>query len=268
MQWVVTFWGLGDDVERLASLGLGPTKASVAILDDGALAVSVETTGESPAHDDHAFADRLQSEIEDRVDRACGVLSIIHGFEFRGVRHRRTYSIDAAGERLEFFSIGINPSVMTWELYAKQYRREVGVEPERPEALDAVGALDPSHAQDVGQRHPTVARGLQLLTRAFRDSDEGFDWVAGYAALEVVDDLLRVDHQDGEELGLWNKDERSAFTTTANSPLVLGLRSRHGRLTKADGSPHRPPREWMNDYEGAWFIRGVYARLLGVLELS
>jgi hypothetical protein len=84
------------------------------------------------------------------------------------------------------------------------------------------------------------------------EGDEEIDWVAGYAALEIIKQDLQRREMDGRALRWWTRRELDNFKATANSPEVLGVRARHGKdsgVTKAR----------MTSKQAAWFVRRVTA---------
>lgn len=97
--------------------------------------------------------------------------------------------------------------------------------PALPEGIDVVNALEFEPVMTLAKDHPDVARVLHLVDLMLV-GDEDIDWVAGYAALEIIDQDLRARQVDGHALGWWTKAERGRFHATANSPEALGVRAR------------------------------------------
>ncbi len=109
----------------------------------------------------------------------------------------------------------------------------------------------------LAEAHADVARVLHLLDLMLVGNEE-IDWVAGYAALEIIEQDLRARGVDGHALGWWTKAERQRFKATANSPEALGYRARHGKRSGLAEAR-------MTAKGASWFVRRATAHWLTYL---
>jgi hypothetical protein len=87
------------------------------------------------------------------------------------------------------------------------------------------------------------------------EGDDEIDWVAGYSALEVIEQDLKSRSLDGPQLGWWTAKERDNFTATANSVEALGFHARHGKRFGLEEAR-------MTSKDAGWFVRRVTASWL------
>jgi hypothetical protein len=126
-----------------------------------------------------------------------------------------------------------------------------------PARLDVINTLTYRPVMALAEGLPDVGRVLHLIDLMLV-GDEEIDWVAAYAALEIIEQDLRERGVDGHGLGWWTNAERKRFRATANSPEALGYRARHGKrsgMTEAG----------MTSKEANWFVRRVTAHWLTYL---
>ena len=123
--------------------------------------------------------------------------------------------------------------------------------PAPPARIDLLRALDLAAVTDLTETNPDAGRVLHLVYLML-EGDQEIDWVAGYAALEVIEQDLSTRDIDGQALGWWTRTERGNFRATANSAEVLGFRARHGKR-----SGLTEPR--MTSKDASWFVRRVTA---------
>ncbi|MBK6956721.1 MAG: hypothetical protein IPH27_15205 [Actinomycetales bacterium] len=125
--------------------------------------------------------------------------------------------------------------------------------PKLPDGLQDVTALDLAEAVDLAARLPNVARVLRFV-ELMLVGDEGIDWAAGYAALEVVEQSAADQQVSGQQLGWWTRLDRERFRQMASSSEAAGMTSRH------PGRRYEAPKVPMSASEGAWFVRTAVAR--------
>jgi hypothetical protein len=146
------------------------------------------------------------------------------------------------------------------EDFANLVERLTGTRPALPEGVDVVEAVDLAGAVKLAAGNADVARALRLVDLMLEGDDE-IDWVAGYSALEVVEEDLKARGLNGRALGWWTKSEYKDFAATANSVEALGEYARHGkRFGLAEAR--------MTRVQASWFIRRVVAHWLAYLPGS
>ena len=249
MHWLVTLSAAPDDVARLVSelpneVALDPSDAKkllVTLTDpEGA------TTGSEAPH-------AAKAAIDGFVERLNGLGKLRWGRVFEGVSVTTIKALDPTGrEHLHVF-VGRAVDHMLPEDFADMVERLGHPRPDPPEGWETIKALDLQAVSDLARTDARVIRALRLVELSIEG--EEFDWVTGYAALEVVEEDALDRGYDGQALGWWSRNERRDFKATANSPDVLGHRARHGAMTGL-------PSARMSEGEAVWFVRRVVARWL------
>jgi hypothetical protein len=177
---------------------------------------------------------------------------------FKGLSIKAIKSFDSTGRAAQQVFTGIAYDHMLPEDYADMVERLGHPRPPLPEGLDVVNALEFEPVMTLAEDHPDVARVLHLIDLMLV-GDEEIDWVAGYAAMEIIEQDLGARAVDGHALGWWSNAERARFKATANSPEALGTRARHGKrsgLTEAR----------MTSKDAGWLVRRVAAHWLTYLQ--
>lgn len=243
MRWLVILSASKADVERLRLADIDGITANPD--DPSELLLTTEISD-----DDGGVA---RTEIEAFVDRINGVGRLRWGRVFEGVSIQKTISFDGDGQATVVWVDAASAHLLP-EDFANLAEALGLPRPPMPKGLEIIEALDLAAVAALAETAPQAMRGIHLVDLMLRGHDE-IDWVAGYAALEVVEQDLRHRGFDGPALGFWNKKELRGFKATANSPEVLGYRARHGKdsgLTEAR----------MATVDASWFIRRVVASWL------
>jgi hypothetical protein len=173
------------------------------------------------------------------------------GRAFEGVSVSKIQTVDSEGRMGQRVFIEPAYDHMLPEDFADMVERLGHPRPALPAGLDVINSLGGEAVTTLAATNPEVARVLHLVVLMLKGDDE-IDWVAGYSALEVIEQDLRGRGLDGQALGWWTKKERNDFTATANSVEVLDFRARHGRrfgLAEAR----------MTSKEASWFVRRAAA---------
>jgi hypothetical protein len=246
VRWIATLSGSRQDIERLAAElpDLSPVEDAprelLLELDDP----EGDATGGDVPH-------AAKAVIDASVRRINGFGRLRWGRTFEGVDVSKIVSIDPEGRTTHRAFAERGAGHMRFEDFANMVERLGEPRPEPPAGLDVINALEAEAVTTLAATNPEVARVLHLVDLMLA-GDEEIDWVAAYAALEVIEQDLANRQVDGQALGRWTGAERGRFTGTANSAALLGFRARHGRLGD-------PPKKSMTSKEASWFIRRVAA---------
>lgn len=243
MRWLITLSARAADVERLLSK---PVEGLSANRDDQSqlLLTLHDPEGDAVGEDaPHA----AKAKIDAFVDRLNGVARLQWGRVFEGVSITAIKSFDETGHATQRVFVGAAVDHMFPEDFADMVE-ELGYDrPPMLKGIEIVNGLDFAASISLAETHPEVMRAIHLVDLMLQGDDE-IDWAAGYAALEVVEQDLRVRGLDGQALGWWTRQESRNFKATANSPDVLGYSARHGKrsgLTVAR----------MTTKDAGWFVR-------------
>jgi hypothetical protein len=189
--------------------------------------------------------------IDVYVRRTNGFGRLRWGRAFAEVEISGLRTVDAAGRETQMVFPGTAQAYLPWEQFADMVEQLGYSRPEKPVGLDAIDALDGEAVVALAEANPAVARVLRLVELMLMGDDE-IDWVAGYSALETIEQDLADRGLNARELGCWSRSERRRFDATANSPEVLGTRARHGKrsgLTEAR----------MTSNDASWLVRRAAA---------
>ncbi|MEK6327613.1 MAG: hypothetical protein AABM66_08860 [Actinomycetota bacterium] len=226
MRWLVTLSGSRRDVELLTGESLDE-RLSVDQDDPSRLLLELQdpegdVTGSDAPHAAKAPIDAFVQEVN-----SFGRLR--WGRTFEGFSVTKITSFDSAGHAAQYAFAGTAHDHMLPEDFADMVERPGHPRPKLPAGIEVVNALELAPVMELAEAHPDVGRVLHLIDLMLV-GDEEIDWVAGYAALEIIDQDLRARGVDGHARGWWTKAERTRFNATANSPEALG-RSRSSRET-------------------------------------
>ena len=253
MRWLIALSVRTADIERLLSEpveGLSPNPD-----DPSQLLLTLYDPEGDAANEDASHA--AKTEIDAFVNRLNGVGRLRWDRVFEGVSIAAIKSFDETGHATQHVFAGAATGHMLPEDFADMVERLGYDRPPMPKGVEIVNALDFAASISLAETHPEVMRAIHLVDLMLRGDGE-IDWVAGYAALEVVEQDLRVPGLDGQALGWWTRQESGNFKATANSPDVLGYSARHGKrsgLTEAR----------MTSKDASWFVRRVVASWLTYL---
>lgn len=247
VRWLVTLSGGKQDVERLATASL----PKVSAVEDAPLELLLELDHpeEGATGDDAAHA--ASAVIDEAVRGINGFGRLRWGRTFAGVEITKTLAIRADGHAEQRVSLGTAVDQMLFEDHADMVVRHGSPRPKPPMGLEIIRALDGEAVTTLASINAEVVRVLHLVNLML-DGDDEIDWVAAYAALEVIEQDLHARRLDGQDLGWWSKAERQRFTRTANSPELLGFSARHGWR-------RGPPKKRMTAKDASWFIRRAAA---------
>jgi len=245
MRWQATLSGWTKDIERLSGesfpgMSPHPNEPKQLLLEfqdpEG------EVGGSEAPHAAYAV-------ITAAVERLNGLGRLRWGRVFAGLSLEAIRSFDEDGVPRQYGFVGTAVDHMLPEDYADMVERLGHPRPAPPRGLAVVEGVELSEVAQLAEVEPDVHRALHLVNLMLKDDHE-IDWVAGYAALEIVEQDLHAREVDLKALGLWTKSERADFKATANSPEVLGYAARHG--TKTGLTEAR-----MTSKEARWFVRRV-----------
>jgi hypothetical protein len=220
MRWLITLSARRPDVERLLSesvegLSEDPDNPSQ-------LLMTLDDPEGGAVGDDAPHA--AKAEIDAFVNRLNGVGKLRWGRAFEGVSVAGIKSFDETGKATNRVFVGPAYDHMLPEDFADMVERLGYERPPMPKGVEIVNALDFASSMSVTETNPEVVRAVHLVDLMLR-GDEEIDWVAGYAALEVVEQDLRARGTSGQTLRWWTRKEFRDFKATANSPEVLGYTS-------------------------------------------
>jgi hypothetical protein len=195
--------------------------------------------------------------IDAYVRRVNGFGRLRWGRAFAAVEIAGLRTVDADGRETQMIFPGSAHGHLPWEQFADMVERLGYPRPDKPVGLDTISALDGEAVAALAETNPDVARVLRLVELMLEGDDE-IDWVAGYSALETIEQNLADRGRNARDLGYWSRAERRRFDATANSREVLGTRARHGKrsgLTEAR----------MTTNDASWFVRRAAARWIAEL---
>jgi hypothetical protein len=253
VRWEITLSGTADDVARVESAGMAtvtahpeePRQLVLELCDPEGAAVGDEIP--------HA----AKSVIDAVVRNINGLGRLRWGRVYGGVTVSAIRSFGVDGTATQRVFAGSAVAHLLPEDFAELIEGMGHGRPEPPVGWDDIKALDLDRLLDVAEHHPDVARALHLVDLMLRGDDE-IDWVAAYSALEVIEQDLGARGLNGQDLGYWSARERARFRATANSPEVLGFRSRHGKSSGVTEAR-------MSASEASWLVRRATARWLADL---
>jgi hypothetical protein len=253
VRWLITLSARAADVERLLS---EPVEGLSANPDDPSqlLLTLHDPEGDAGGED---VPNAAKTKIDAFVNHLNGVGRLRWGRVFEGVSIAAIKSFDETGHATQRVFIGTAVDHMLPEDFADMVERLGYDRPPMPKGLEIVNALDFAASISLTETHPEAMRAVHLVDLMLQGDDE-IDWVAGYAALEVVEQDLRVRGVDGQALGWWTKQESRNFKATANSPDVLGYSARHGKYSGLAEAQ-------MTTKDASWFVRRVVASWLTYL---
>jgi hypothetical protein len=247
MKWIVTLSGNRLDIERLLTESIDVLRPDPG--NASQLYVEFEDPEGGAVGEDATRA--AEAEINAFVTRLNGIGRLRWGRVFQPLSIAARKTIDEAGHATQRVVLGIAHDHMLPEDYADMVERLGHPRPPMPKGLEIVNGIDFVASMQLAESTPDVARAVHLVDLML-DGDEEIDWIAGYAAIEVIEHDLRGRSLDGRQLGWWSKKEIGDFKATANSPEVLGFSARHGAPTGL-----REAR--MTTKEANWFVRRVVA---------
>lgn len=253
MRWLAILSGSRQDVDRLYAESLEGLSADESTPDQLILEVlnpEADAVGEEAPH-------AAKAVIDASVRHINGFGKLRWGRAFAGVSISDIKSVDSAGRVTQRVFAEPAYDHMLPEEFADLVERLGRPRPALPVGIDVVNALEFAAVKSLAESNPDVARVLHLLDLMLAGDDE-IDWVAGYAALEVIEQDLADRQLDGQALGWWSNTERRNFKATANSAEVLGFRARHG---KRSGLADKR----MSTKQANWFVRRVAAHWLTYL---
>jgi len=244
MRWHVRLDGSPKDVERLSAAGIeglsvDPENSSALVLE--------------------GQVDAAESDATSAAKAACEVLvqqinsfgKLRWGRRYDGFETPTTVSIDSDGHVTQVAHLGLAHAHLSYEKYAEFVEALGEPRPAMPEGLETIRSLDLAQVLALAEANPNVARVLHLIDLMLV-GDADIDWVAAYAALEIIHEDL-ADRNEADQMSeWWTKAERKDFRATANSPEALGVRARHGKrsgLTEARMAP----------VEASWLVRRITA---------
>jgi hypothetical protein len=253
VRWIVTLAGRHRDIERLAAESLVGLSVVASVPSELILEMN-DPEGDATADEaPHA----AKAVIDAAVRHINGFGKLRWGRGFEGVAVSAIKSVDAAGDTTQRVFVGPAVAHMLPEGFADMVERIGLPRPLMPAGLEVINALDCAAVTALAETNPDIGRVLHLVDLML-EGDEEIDWVAGYSALEIIEQDLASRKLNGVALGWWTKAEHQNFTATANSVEVLGFRARHGKrfgLTEAR----------MTTREASWFVRRVAAYWLTYL---
>lgn len=182
------------------------------------------------------------------------------GRAYGGVSVRAIRSFDAEGNETQRLYVGTGYAHLLPEEYADFVERLGHRRPEPPVGWDEIKALDLARLTELAEDHPEVGRVLHLVDLMLV-GDEEIDWVVAYSALEIIEQNLKNRGLRAQDLACWTRGELERFRATANSPEVLGVRARHGKVSGVQQSR-------MNATEASWLVRRAAARWMADLLTS
>lgn len=242
MRWLVTLSGSKGDVELLTAecleqLAVDPDDSSRLLLN-----LHDPEEGVTGADAPHA----AKSAIDAFVQHVNSFGRLRWGRTFEGLSVSTIKSVDSGHATNQVF---IEPAYdhMLPEDFADLVERLGHPRPALPRGIEVVNALEFAPVMALAEAHADVGRVLHLIDLMLV-GDEEIDWVAGYAALEIIEQDLRARGVDGGALGWWTKAERTRFKATANSPEALGYRARHGKRSGLAEAR-------MTAKDASWFVR-------------
>jgi hypothetical protein len=147
-------------------------------------------------------------------------------FQPLSIAARKT--IDEAGHSIQRVVVGIAHDHMLPEDYADMVERLGNPRPPMPKGLEIVDEIDFVASMQLAESMTDVA--AVHLADLMLNGKEEIDWVAGYAAIEVVEHDLQGRNLDGRELDWWSKKEMGISkrrpTALRSSALALGTERR------------------------------------------
>ncbi len=247
MRWLITLSAQASDVERLSS---EPIEGLSANPDDPReLLLELNDPEENTARTEGAQA--MKPELEAFVDRLNGVGRLRWGRTFEGVAITTIKSFDENGRPTQHVFLEPAREHMLPEDFADMVERLGHERPPMPKGLEIVNALDVAASIGLATTQPEVMRAVHLVDLMLQGDDE-IDWIAGYAALEIVEHDLQVRKLDGQKLGWWTRRELRDFKATANSPDALGYSARHGKRSSLKEAR-------MKTKDASWLVRRIVA---------
>ena len=249
LRWLITLSGSKQDVERLAGESLPGLSTNEAAPRE--LLLELHDPEGDATGDDAPRAAKAVIDASVRHVNAFGRLR--WGRAFESVAVSEIKSFDPAGRATHQLFFEPATAFLLPEEYADMIERLGHPRPELPAGVEVVNALEGAALTALGETNPEVGRVLHLVDLMLRGDGE-IDWVAGYAALEVIEQDLHKRKIDGRALGWWTKAEHTNFTATANSAEALGVHARHGTggVTTAR----------MTSKEASWLVRRIAAHWL------
>ncbi len=247
MRWLVTLSGSKRDIGRLAAESLPCLSAAA----DAPRELLLELRDPEGDATDEEARHAAKAAIDASVRHVNGFARLRWGRAFEGVSVSTIKTIDAAGHATQHVFAGAAVDHLLPEEFAEMIERLGYSRPALPNGLEHVNALGGAAVVTLAETNPEVARVLHLIDLMLAGDDE-IDWVAGYSALEAIEQDLASRGLDGAGLGWWTKAERRKFGATANSVELVGFRSRHGRRFQL-------PKARMTTKEASWFVRRVTA---------
>ena len=228
VRWLVTLSGSRRDLELLTSESL--ERLAVDPDDSSRLLAEFHDPEGDATGDDAPHA--AKAVIEAFVQHVNSFGGLRWGRTFQGLSVTVIKSFDSAGNATQRAFLGTAYDHMLPEDYADMVNRLGRPRPELPAGTDVVNALEFAPIMALAEANAEVARVLDLIDLMLV-GDEEIDWVAGYSALEIIEEDLKGRRVDGHALGSWTNAERTRFTATANSPEALGFHARHGKRSGA-----------------------------------
>jgi hypothetical protein len=247
MRWLITLSAQASDVERLSSEAIEGLSANP---DDPKQLLFELANPESDAVGKGA-AQAIKPELEAFVDRVNGVGRLRWGRTFEGVAITTIKSFDENDQQTQHVFLEPAREHMLPEEFADMVERLGHRRPPMPKGIEVVNALDIAASISLATTQPEVMRAVHLVDLMLHGDDE-IDWIAGYAALEIVEGDLQVRKLDGQELGWWTRRELRNFKATANSPEALGFSARHGKRSGLKEAR-------MKTKDASWLVRRVVA---------
>jgi hypothetical protein len=250
VRWLVTLSASKRDVERLTEESLADLTADAT--DPEHLLLELHDPEGDATGDE--VPRRAKAVIDALVRHINGFGRLRWGRTFEGVSVSTTKSFDPAGG--ETLRLTIEPAFehMLPEDFANTSERLGFPRPALPAGLEVINALDGAAVIALAEANPEVGRVLHLVDLMLEGDDE-IDWVAGFSAVEVIEQDLASRQVKGQALRWWTNAERDSFRATANSVEVLGFRARHGKRFGVKEAR-------MTSEEASWFVRRVAAHWL------
>jgi hypothetical protein len=131
------------------------------------------------------------------VDRVNGVGRLRWGRTFEGVAITTIKSFDESGRPMQHVFLEPAREHMLPEDFADMVERLGHKRPSMPKGIEIVNALDIPTSIMLATTQPEVMRAVHLVDLMLHGDDE-IDWIAGYAALEIVEHDLQVRKLDGK----------------------------------------------------------------------
>jgi hypothetical protein len=256
MRWLITLSAQASDVERLSSEAIEGLSADP---DDAKQLLFELVDPEGDAVGEGA-ARAIKPELDAFVDRVNGVGRLRWGRTFEGVDITTIKSFDDNGQTTQHVFLEPAREHMLPEDFADMVERAGHERPPMPKGLEIVNALAVAASIDLATTQPEVMRAVHLVDLMLQGDDE-IDWIAGYAALEIVEHDLQVRKLDGQKLGWWSRRELRSFKSTANSPDALGYSARHGK-------PSGLKEARMKTKDASWLVRRVVASWMAYLLMA